>query len=82
MHDNESFFKMNMDNAEIVNGTAFDYDAAVREIEDILARVEDPLTGIPEAEKLITRASACLEKCYAWLHCGEADVKQQSKIGQ
>lgn len=76
MHDNESFFKMNMDNAETGNVAAFDYDAAVREIEDILAKVEDPTTGIPEAEKLISRASACLEGCYAWLHCGEADVKQ------
>lgn len=45
----------------------FDYGKSVAEIEDILVKVENPDTGILEAEKLIAKAGTILDGCYAYL---------------
>lgn len=59
-----------MEMAENMDNNAFDYEAAVREVEDIIARVEDPRTGIPETEKLIAKAGKSLDRCYEYLRSG------------
>lgn len=46
----------------------FDYGKSVAEIEAILMKVENPDTGVLEAEKLIAKAGSLLDGCYAYLH--------------
>lgn len=45
----------------------FDYAKAVKELEVIAAKVEDPETGIADIDKYIRRAEVLLEACRAYL---------------
>lgn len=45
----------------------FDYNKSVKAVEALIAKVEDPKTGVEESEKLIKEATELLDKCYAWL---------------
>ena len=45
----------------------FDYGKAVKELESIAARVENPETGIDEIDACIKRAESLLEACRAYL---------------
>ena len=45
----------------------FDYGKAVKELEAIAARVENPETGIDEIDECIKRAESLLEACRAYL---------------
>lgn len=45
----------------------FDYGAAVKELETIAAKVEDPATGIDETDSYIRRSEELIAACRAWL---------------
>lgn len=45
----------------------FDYGAAVKELEAIAAKVEDPGTGIDEIDGYIRRSEELVTACRAWL---------------
>lgn len=45
----------------------FDYNKTVGEVEQLIKKIEDPATGVEEAEKLIKDAAAKLDKCYGYL---------------
>lgn len=54
----------------------FDYAAAVRRVEEIIRKVEDPSTGIFESEDLIGQGRALLEECYAYLR-GQREIEDK-----
>ena len=45
----------------------FDYAKAVRELEEIAARVEDPATKLDDIDALVGRSNALLKECRAYL---------------
>lgn len=45
----------------------FDYADALRELESIAAKVEDPSTGIDEIDRYIRRSEELISACRAWL---------------
>ena len=45
----------------------FDYAEAVAELEAIVAKVEDPATGIDDIGASVSRADELLKKCRAYL---------------
>jgi len=45
----------------------FDYNAAVARIEKLAETMEDPQTGVEQAEKMSAEARQLLEKCRAYL---------------
>lgn len=45
----------------------FDYAAAVRELEEIAAKVEDPQTGIDDIDKYIRRSEKLICACREYL---------------
>lgn len=45
----------------------FDYAKAIEELERIVAKVEDPQTGIGEMDKHMERALELMESCRAYL---------------
>ena len=45
----------------------FDYNKAVREIEEMLQRVEDPSTGLDEIDKCIKRSAELVRECRTYL---------------
>lgn len=65
----------------------FDYAEAVAELEAIVAKVEDPATGIDDIGASVSRADELLKKCRAYLRQametldrldkGEGDVRMQ-----
>ena len=55
-----------------VSDKAFDYAAAVDELEKIAARVEDPGTGIGDIDKYIGRAGELITACRKYLRTARA----------
>lgn len=45
----------------------FDYAAAVAELETLVAKVEDPQTGIDDIGKYVEKADALVKRCRAYL---------------
>lgn len=45
----------------------FDYDKAVARLEEILAKVEDPATGIPDIDKYVAEAEKLSAGCREYL---------------
>jgi len=45
----------------------FDYAKAVKELEEIAARVEDPATKLDDIDALVGRSNALLKECRAYL---------------
>ena len=45
----------------------FDYVKAMKELEDIAAKVEDPSTSIDEIEKYVTRSEELVKQCRGYL---------------
>ena len=45
----------------------FDYNKAVRELEEMLQRVEDPSTGLDEIDKCIKRSAELGRECRTYL---------------
>ena len=45
----------------------FDYAKAVKELEKIAARVEDPATKLDDIDALVGRSNALLKECRAYL---------------
>lgn len=45
----------------------FDYNKAVRELEEMLQRVEDPSTGLDEIDKCIKRSAELVRECRTYL---------------
>lgn len=44
-----------------------DYNKAIKELEQIAAKVEDPSTGIDDIDKYVARASELIASCRAYL---------------
>ena len=45
----------------------FAYNKAVRELEEMLQRVEDPSTGLDEIDKCIKRSAELVRECRTYL---------------
>ena len=45
----------------------FDYKEAVRELESIAAKVEDPSTGLDDIDKCVKRSKELIAACRAYL---------------
>lgn len=45
----------------------FDYKGAVRELESIAAKVEDPSTGLDDIDKYVKRSKELIAACRAYL---------------
>ncbi len=45
----------------------FDYKEAVRELESIAAKVEDPFTGLDDIDKYVKRSKELIAACRAYL---------------
>ena len=45
----------------------FDYKVAVRELESIAAKVEDPSTGLDDIDKYVKRSKELIAACRAYL---------------
>lgn len=45
----------------------FDYNAALKKLEAIAAKVEDPLTGIEDMDRYIVEADGLIAECRAFL---------------
>ncbi len=45
----------------------FDYKEAVRELESIVAKVEDPSTGLDDIDKYVKRSKELIAACRAYL---------------
>ena len=52
----------------------FDYAKAVKELEEIAAKVEDPATKLDDIDALVARSNALLKDCRAYLRT----VKEKS----
>lgn len=52
----------------------FDYNEAVRKLELIAAKVEDPSTGIDDIDKYIKEASCLIAECRTWLRSARDKV--------
>lgn len=53
--------------ADVKSGAAFDYAAAVAELEKIAATVENPETPLDDIDKYIRRSEKLIADCRAWL---------------
>ncbi len=54
----------------------FDYTEAVRELERIAAKVEDPSTGLDDIDKYITRSDELIDKCRNYLRSAREKVEK------
>ena len=54
---------------------AFDYAAAVAELERIAQRVEDPSTGIDDIDKALARTKELVEGCRAYLRSARTETE-------
>lgn len=54
----------------------FDYAKAVEELEAIVARVEDPGTGIEDIDKYMKRSKELLEACRSYLRGAREKVNE------
>lgn len=52
----------------------FDYAAAIRQVEEIIRKAEDPSTGIFESDKLIAQGRELLDRCHAYLR-GQREIE-------
>ena len=53
----------------------FDYAKTVSEVEEMISKIENPDTTIPEAEKLTKDARKKLDSCYEYLRSERAAEK-------
>lgn len=54
----------------------FDYGTAVKELEEIAARAEDPRTGLDDIDRYIARSKELVEKCRAYLRSAREKVSE------
>ncbi|MCQ2165948.1 MAG: exodeoxyribonuclease VII small subunit [Bacteroidales bacterium] len=54
-----------------------EYAAAVKKVEEIIRKVEDPGTGIEESERLIAEAGKLLDECSACLRTEMDSIKEK-----
>jgi len=54
---------------------SFDYGKAVKELEEIASKVEDPETGIEDIDKYITRSTELVEQCRNYLRTAREKVE-------
>jgi len=54
----------------------FDYGKAVKELEEIAAKAEDPQTGIDEIDRYITRSKELVGKCREYLRTAREKVSE------
>lgn len=53
----------------------FDYGVAVKELEMIAAKVEDPDTGIEDIDRYIARSAELVEQCREYLRTAREKVE-------
>jgi exodeoxyribonuclease VII small subunit len=58
----------------------FDYAKAVEELEAIVAKVEDPNTGIGDIDKYMKRSQELLKACREYLRGARESLDQTEKI--
>jgi len=58
-----------------MSAETFDYSKAVKELEEIAAKVEDPQTGIDDIDKYITRSAELVEQCRNYLRSARDKVE-------
>lgn len=56
----------------------FDYDKAMAELEEIVARVEDPSTGLDGIGKLVSRARELTEGCRKYLRQVREEIDRKN----
>ncbi|MCQ2144879.1 MAG: exodeoxyribonuclease VII small subunit [Bacteroidales bacterium] len=54
----------------------FDYGVAVKELEMIAAKVEDPDTGIEDIDRYIARSAELVEQCREYLRTAREKVEE------
>ncbi|MBQ0044111.1 MAG: exodeoxyribonuclease VII small subunit [Bacteroidales bacterium] len=54
----------------------FDYGVAVKELERIAAKVEDPDTGIEDIDKYIARSAELIGQCREYLRTAREKVEE------
>lgn len=54
----------------------FDYGKAVRELEEIAARVEDPQTGLDDIDRYISRSKELVGKCRGYLRTAREKLSE------
>ena len=57
----------------------FDYAAAVLELEKILAKVEDPSTGLDDIDKYIRRSDELVGACRNYLRSARENIENKDK---
>lgn len=60
----------------IMSSEGFDYSKAVKELEEIARKVEDPETGIEDIDKYIARSAELVELCRAYLRSAREKVEK------
>lgn len=58
----------------------FDYKEAVRELESIAAKVEDPSTGLDDIDKYVKRSKELIAACRAYLRTVRDKVDKLDSI--
>lgn len=58
----------------------FDYKEAVRELESIAAKVEDPSTGLDDIDKYVKRSKELIAACRAYLRTVRDKVDKLNTI--
>lgn len=58
----------------------FDYKEAVRELESIAAKVEDPSTGLDDIDKYVKRSKELIAACRAYLRTVRGKVDKLDTI--
>jgi len=54
----------------------FDYSKAVKELEEIAKKVEDPETSIEDIDKFIARSAELVEQCRSYLRSAREKVEK------
>ncbi len=63
--------------------TDFEYAKAVKELEEIAAKVEDPHTSIEDIEKYVARSAKLVEACREYLRSAKARLDAiEQEVGE
>lgn len=55
---------------------AFNYSEALKELEQIAQKAEDPETGLDQIDKYISRSKVLIEKCREYLRTAREKIAQ------
>ncbi len=57
----------------------FDYNASMKKLEEIVAKVEDPETGIDDIASLAEQSAKIIDSCREYLRTVREKVENQSR---